>query len=86
MPMRRTGILCVKHGGTCNPHDASWCCDQCANEGYAPCKCSGNARGFGEALFSSAGCEECDESVSGVGIDARALWNRGIRGWQERQD
>lgn len=80
MPMRKTGSLCEKHGGTCNPNDARWLCDQCAITGYNKCSCGGNARGFGEAMMSVAGCEECDESVSGLDIDARALWNRGIRG------
>ena len=80
MPMRKTGRLCAKHGGDCHPGDAAWLCDQCAIVGYKKCKCGGNARGFGEALFSVAGCEECEESVSGIDIDARALWNQGVRG------
>jgi hypothetical protein len=47
--------------------------------GFTPCHCDGDARGFGEALFSVAGCENCDESVSGVGVDTRTLFNAGIR-------
>lgn len=80
MPMKKTGFLCPKHGGTCNPYDAAWLCDKCAIVGYNPCKCGGNARGFGEALCSMAGCEECEESVSGININARELWNQGVRG------
>lgn len=80
MPMRKTGALCAKHGGNCDPRDAVWLCDQCAIEGYAPCKCGGNARGFGEALFSVVGCEDCEEFVAGVSIDALSLWNQGVRG------
>lgn len=83
MPLKKTGMLCAKHGGTCSQADAAWCCDECAIIGYAKCKCGGNARGFGEALFSMVGCEECEEAVGGVGIDARALWNQGVRGHVE---
>lgn len=85
MPMRKTGSLCEKHGGSCNKWDASWLCDQCAIIGYNKCSCGGNARGFGEAMMSMAGCEDCEQSVSGLGINARALWNQGARGHQERQ-
>jgi hypothetical protein len=80
MTMRKTGKLCEKHGGTCDPRDAGWLCDKCAIMGYEPCKCGGNARGFGEAMFSCAGCEECDESVFGIDVDVKSLWNKGIRG------
>lgn len=82
MPMRKTGLLCEKHGGTVRADDAAWCCDQCAIVGLVKCKCGGNARGFGEALFSCVGCEECEESVSGVGVNTRDLWNAGVRGPQ----
>jgi hypothetical protein len=82
--MRKTGSLCHKHGGACSPYDAAWLCDQCAITGYNKCSCGGNARGFGEAMMSMAGCEECHESVSGLDIDARALWNQGVRGYVAR--
>jgi hypothetical protein len=79
--MRRTGLLCEKHGGSVKPYDAMWCCDECAIVGYLPCvKCNGNARGFGEALFAVAGCEMCDEFVCGTNVDVRMLWNAGVRG------
>lgn len=84
MAMKKTGFLCAKHGGNCNPADAEWLCDECAVIGYNPCQCEGRARGFGEALFSMVGCEDCDERVSGVGINARLLWNQGVRGDGER--
>jgi len=84
MVMRKTGFLCEKHGGDCDPRDANWLCDKCAIDGYLPCKCGGDARGFGEALFSIVGCEKCDESVSGVDIDTRDMWNKGVRGHIEK--
>ena len=84
MPMKKSGLLCKKHGGDCNQSDASWLCDKCAIEGYEKCGCGGNARGFGEALFSMVGCEECDELVSGIGINARLLWNQVVRGHFEK--
>lgn len=31
--MPATGKLCAKHGGNCNPADASWLCDECARTG-----------------------------------------------------
>jgi hypothetical protein len=80
VPMRKTGCLCPKHGGNCNPYDAAWLCDECAVVGYNLCKCGGKARGFGEALFSMAGCEDCEEQVCGLDINARELWNQGVRG------
>ena len=80
MAMRKSGMKCKEHGGNCDERDKAWLCDDCAIIGYEKCSCGGNARGFGEALFSVAGCEICDEHVSGVDIDARHLWNIGIRG------
>ena len=78
--MCKTGALCKKHGGTVDEYDAWWLCDKCAIIGYNKCKCGGNARGFAEAMFSTVGCEECDEHVSGIDINARKLWNEGVRG------
>ena len=78
--MHRTGKLCKAHGGDCNELDKGWLCDECAVIGYNKCSCGGNARGFGEALMSMAGCENCSQSVSGLDIDAKKLWNAGVRG------
>lgn len=77
----KTGFLCKEHGGSCNELDKAWLCDQCSIIGYNKCSCGGNARGFGEGLMSRAGCEDCKEKVSGLDIDAKALWNQGVRGF-----
>jgi len=81
MPSNPTGWFCPRHGGTLNPLDAYWGCDTCARSGIDKCKCDGHARHFGEALMGSVSCESCDESVAGVDVDARKLWNAGVRGW-----
>ena len=78
--MKKTNLFCAEHGGTVGYYDRHWCCDVCAIVGYNKCSCGGNARGFGEALYSSAGCEDCDESVYGTDIDAQDVWNKGVRG------
>ena len=76
----KTNRFCAEHGGNVAPKDKVWCCDICAIQGYNKCKCGGNARGFGEALFSCVGCEDCDEQVCGINVNAKELWNRGVRG------
>lgn len=86
MAMRKSGKFCEEHGGTVYKYDRGWLCDVCAIQGYNKCtKCGGNARGFGEAMFSMVGCEDCDESVSGVGVNTRELWNQGVRGNVDRE-
>jgi len=81
MPMLKTNKFCEEHGGDVDPRDKGWLCDTCAVQGYNKCKCGGNARGFGEALMSVVGCEDCEESVTGLDINARKLWNEGVRGF-----
>jgi hypothetical protein len=77
----RTGLFCKEHGGTVDIIDKGWACDKCAPIGYSKCSCGGNARGFGEALMSSAGCEDCEEYVVGLDVNSKELWNAGVRGW-----
>ena len=83
--MRKTGLYCGEHGGKLSAGDKYWGCDICAIKNHNPCKCGGNARSFGEALFQCTGCEKCDEKVSGTALEesTRDLWNRGIRGNQD---
>lgn len=80
--MGATGKLCVKHGGDCNPADASWLCDECARTGINKCECGGHARAFSEAVMCGVSCESCRQSVVYIGFDRdiRELWNTGIRG------
>lgn len=81
MPMDKSGRVCKEHGGDVTNSDRYWLCDKCAIKGYNKCnKCGGDARGFGEAMYEVAGCEKCNGFVCGVGINAKKLWNEGVRG------
>lgn len=80
--MNKSGKFCQEHGGTVGMYDRMRLCDTCSIQNHTPCKCGGNARSFGEALFQVTGCEQCDEFVSGVDLreSTRVLWNEGYRG------
>lgn len=80
--MKASNRFCKFHGGDISDGN-EWLCDTCARQGINKCICGGHARIFGEGLASAVSCEDCDQSVGGIGVDAKALWNSGVRGWQK---
>lgn len=76
---KQTFAPCKRHGGE---GDRYLSCHECITEGIDKCKCGGHARIFGEALMAGISCDDCDESLMGVGWDLkiRERWNRGERG------